>query len=333
MKPFAPGDMESITIYQLRSRAQSHYDAVLHTEGIDRFCSSLDWILPAHEAFIPDHPLHLRAVAEGYVSLARGFNPRIGRYLQPLEASWCLASPFAGQDVEAVVEAFADECATRLVDWDLLYLSGIPPDTPLFRAIIRAFGIRHRIGLGHRTKRFVASLDEGAEGWLSRRSSKFRANLRRARRLAKGKQVEYEWIDSVAEDRALEFYERILRIEERSWKGRSGTGILDGGMNTFYRIMLPRLARRGGLRAVIARCEGEDVAFVFGGLFDDLYRGLQLSFDAEYQKLSLGNLVQWEMIRRLAEEGIAWYDLGSELDYKTRWAEERLETVTLWVWR
>ncbi len=325
--------MEPITIYQLRNRAAAHHDAVAKTKEIDKFCSSLDWILPAHEAFIPDHPLHLRATDDGFACFARGFNPRIGRYLQPLEASWCLASPFAGANVSALVEAFGEECSTRLIDWDLLYFSGIPSDSELFRAIVREFGIRHRIGLGHRTGRYVASLRGGREGWLARRSAKFRANLRRSARLAEGEGVTYEWVDAVGEADAPALYERILRVEERSWKGRSGTGILDGGMNNFYRLMLPRLARRNALRVVFARRDDEDVAFVFGGLFDRSYRGLQLSFDSEYSRLSLGNLVQMEMIQGLCDEGIEQYDLGSELDYKARWAEGRLETVTLWVWK
>ncbi len=325
--------MEPLTIYQLRSQADAHYRAVTATPGVDGFCSSLDWLLPAHEAFIPDHPLHLRASEHGFVTLARGFNPRIGRYLQPLEASWCLASPFVGTDVEALVEEFADECESRLVDWDLLYLSGIPPNSQLFSQIVRAFGLRHRIGVGHQTNRYIASLEGGLDAYLSRRRAKFRANLRRSQRLAHDAGVTFEMVSSVTEQGSMALYERILAVEERSWKGKSGTGILDGGMNTFYRIMLPRLARRGALRVLFARQADRDVAFVFGGLIDGTYRGLQLSFDQDLDKLSLGNLVQLEMVRALTDEGIAAYDLGSELDYKSRWAESRLETVTLWVWR
>lgn len=324
--------MESLTIYQLRNLAEEHLAAVAATSGIDSFCSSLDWLLPAHEAFIPDHPLHLRRSQSGFVTLARGFNPRIGRYLQPLEASWCLASPFAGSDIEALVDEFAEECESRLVDWDLLYLSGIPPDTPLFRRLVAAFGLRHRIGLGHRTARYVASLEGGIDAYLSRRTSKFRANLRRAERLAEDEGITVERVFHCDEAGAPELYERILAVEERSWKGMGGTGILDGGMNTFYRIMLPRLARRDSLRVVFLRRGDEDVAFVFGGMFGTTYRGLQLSYDDDYGKLSLGNLAQLEMIRALCADGVGAYDLGSELDYKSRWAESQMETVTLWVW-
>ncbi len=324
--------MDSLTIYQLRNRSQAHFAAVEATEGIDRFCSSLDWILPAHEAFIPDHPLYLRESDNGFVTLARGFNPRIGRYLQPLEASWCLASPIVGTNPQELVAEFATEFRTTEEDWDLLYLSGIPQDSVIFRSLVRQFHASHRIGLGHKTKRYVASLEGGLDGFLERRSSKFRANLRRSQRLADDEGVTYQWFASVDEKESLELYERVLLIEERSWKGQNGTGILDGGMNDFYRIMIPRLARRGALRLLIASIGETDVAYVFGGLMGDSYRGLQLSFDDDYRKMSLGNLMQLGMIERLCEENVMSYDLGSELEYKARWAEQQLETITMWVW-
>jgi hypothetical protein len=324
--------MDSLTIYQLRNRSQAHFGAVGDTDGIDRFCSSLDWILPAHEAFIPDHPLYLRESEHGFVTLARGFNPRIGRYLQPLEASWCLACPIVGSNPAELVKEFAEEFRLRDDEWDLLYLSGIPQGSVIFRELVRQFHASHRIGLGHKTRRYVASLEGGSEGFLSRRSSKFRANLRRSRRLADDEGVTYDYLDDITEEGALDVYQRILAVEERSWKGKNGTGILDGGMNDFYRIMLPRLARRDALRVLFASSGGDDIAYVFGGLLDGSYRGLQLSYDEDYRKLSPGNLVQLAIIEHLCEEGIESYDLGSELDYKARWAESRLETITMWVW-
>lgn len=324
--------MESLTIYQLRNRSKAHFEAVAATEGIDHFCSSLDWILPAHEAFIPDHPLYLRQSEHGFVTLARGFNPRIGRYLQPLEASWCLASPIVGSDPAALVAEFSKEFKAQTEDWDLLYLSGIPQGSVIFRELVQQFHTTHRLGLGHKTRRYVASLEGGLEGFLGRRKSKFRANLRRSSRLASEAGVSYTYLDAFTEDEAEAVYERILEVETRSWKGKDGTGILDGGMNDFYRIMLPRLARRGALRVLFAHSDDEDLAYVFGGIFGDSYRGLQLSYDDAHRKISPGNLVQLAMIENLCAEGILSYDLGSELDYKARWAESNLETITMWVW-
>ena len=325
--------METLTIYQLRNRAEAHFEAVRQTTGIDKFCSSLDWTLPAYEAFISDHPLFLRQSEHGFVTLSGGFNPRIGRYLQPLEASWCLASPFVTHDAEGLIDDFASELLEPAQAWDLVYLSGLPPSGPLFDAMIRTFGRRHRMGMGHETRRYTADIRDSLDAFLSRRSAKMRHNLRRGARRASEMGLEYEYLPNVEEREVERIYERILRIEERSWKGRSGTGILDGGMNTFYRLMLPRLARRQALRVLFGTLNGRDISFVFGGLFDNTYRGLQVSFDDEYREWALGNLMQMGMIERLASEGIERYDLGSELEYKSRWAEDVHVTTTLWLWR
>ena len=94
-------------------------------------------------------------------------------------------------------------------------------------------------------------------------------------------------------------------------------------------MMVPRLAQGDGLRMLFAIHGGEDVAYVFGGVFRGVYRGLQMSFDVECREMSLGNLVQYAMVQRLCEEGVEIYDLGSDLDYKRRWAEELHETVAL----
>lgn len=325
--------MELLTSYTLRNRAEAHFEAIQATPGIDAFCSSLDWIIPAYEAFIPDHPLYLCEGEHGFVTLARGFNPRIGRYFQPLEASWCLACPFVGSDPGALIKEFSAELASRHVDWDVLYLSGIPQTQNWMRPILRHFGGEHRIGLGHETKRYVASLEDGAEGFLGRRSSKFRANLRQALKKCGEESIEFERVFASKPDEVESVYDRIVAIEERSWKGQVGSGILDSGMNLFYRIMLPRLARRGALRVLFAKQGTRDLGFVFGGLLGTTYRGLQLSFDTDFQSVSLGNVLQYKIIEALAEEGVLSYDLGSELEYKARWAESRLSTFTLWIWR
>ena len=80
---------------------------------------------------------------------------------------------------------------------------------------------------------------------------------------------------------------------------------------------------------MFARLEGEDVAYIFGAVFGDTYRGLQFSFDSRFSSLSLGNLCQLEEVRRLIESGLRRYDLGSEVRYKRNWGEEVVETACL----
>src|SRR5262249_6513751 len=97
----------------------------------------------------------------------------------------------------------------------------------------------------------------------------------------------------------------------------------------FYRHMLPRLAARGGLRLIFARQGGRDIAYIFGGVRGRVYRGLQFSFAAGWDDCALGNLCQMEQLADLARVGIELYDLGVDAEYKARWAERTVVTVTM----
>jgi CelD/BcsL family acetyltransferase involved in cellulose biosynthesis len=92
--------------------------------------------------------------------------------------------------------------------------------------------------------------------------------------------------------------------------------------------MLPRLAGRGALRVLFARRGEDDLAFVFGGIFGGVYRGLQVSFDDRFAEESPGVLVHIELLERLCAEGVTGYDLGTDMEYKRRWGEVGLTTRT-----
>lgn len=90
--------------------------------------------------------------------------------------------------------------------------------------------------------------------------------------------------------------------------------------------MVARLQPRGECRALIARIGDEDLGYILGAVRDGRYRGFQLSFAQKARSLSLGHLLQWEQIERLAGQ-IDRYDLGMEMAYKGSWADEREQTI------
>jgi CelD/BcsL family acetyltransferase involved in cellulose biosynthesis len=177
--------------------------------------------------------------------------------------------------------------------------------------------------------RFVASLEGGLDGFLARRSRAFRRNLRAAERRAGARGIEIERIVPADPAAASAVYARALAVEPLSWKAQSESPVHRGSMAAFYAEMLPRLAEQRRVRAVIARCAGEDVGYLYGGLIGGRFRGLQFSFADSLREVGLGNLLQLEMLRWLCEEGASCYDLGSRSAYKRRWAEIGLVTLSL----
>lgn len=318
--------MESLDFEQLSACAEELDALVARTPGIDRFCSSSAWVLPAQAAFASEAEPFVSRGPAGIVALMR-LTLTDGRVVGlPLEAGWGLAAPFAGPDPAAL----ADQLAAMLT-WPgaptSLYLSGLERDGALFRAIIARLSGRARFGLGQACERRVAAIHEGLDAWLATRSPKFRTNLRRARRRAEEAGYHWTWLRDTADPEAL--FERIMRIEQLSWKGLEGVGVHVGPAREFYRQITLRLAATGRLRVMIGQQAGREVAYVLGGVFADTFRGLQLSYVAHHRAHALGNVAQLETIAALSAEGIAEYDLGTEMEYKARWAPEGLRTVTL----
>ena len=50
----------------------------------------------------------------------------------------------------------------------------------------------------------------------------------------------------------------------------------------------------------------------------------QFSFDEDWRRHSIGNLLQYEQVKWLCEEGFAGYDMGPVMDYKFHWTEQCL---------
>jgi hypothetical protein len=321
-----------LDLHELSAAHEAFDAAVLETPGIDHFCSSSAWILPAHAAFHAEDEVIAARLDDGFLALTRGRAAGLGPFLAPLEAMWGLACPLVGKHPTPLARAAA-ELVHSVPDWRLLWLSGLLRDGPLFNGLARALS-RYELRLGPSTQRFRASLEGGFDGWLGRRSALFRKRLRAALRTAE-RELRFEWLDQPIPSRAeaQSLFARIHAVETRSWKGLEGTGFVAGDMQGFYEAMVPGLAKAGRLRVLFARHDGEDVGVCFGGVLAGTYRGLQNSFDDRFRDRSLGNVLQAETIRRLCDEGVRTYDLGSGMDYKARWAEEIFETTALLVLR
>ena len=320
--------MDPRTLEQLEAES-SDYDACVDaTADIDQFCTSTDWVVPAARELMPEREPWIFRGDDGWVALMRGHHPNGWRYLEPLEAAWGLASPVVGADPETIADQLEALVQTRAADWEVMLLSGLPLRTPLHRAVVGRVSARYEVFRQGTAVRHVAHLTGGLDGFLGRRSRNFRRSLTRADASARAAGIEFVACH-VGADRSGAVFDRIQAVEHRSWKGREGVGIEAGSFGEFYRHMTRRLGARGALRTWFARHQDRDVAFCFGGVVGDSYRGLQMSFDDAYRDYSLGNLCQLRQIEELCAQGFASYDLGTGLEYKHRWAEETVESDVL----
>lgn len=313
---------------ELEEEADAFDRAVDRTPDTDHFCSTTPWILSAKEAFSPRGEPIILELDSGWAALMVVQTERLGRAAFPLEAAWGMAGPMAGARPAAVARDLVDALRHLRPEWDTLYFLGLVHGAEAFQELVRAYAGRRRLGQGMTATRCVSSLAGGLDGFLSRRSRKFRENLRRTRRRARELELDFQLVRPAPEE-VMEVFRRVLEVERRSWKSREGHGIDSGRMRAFYRAMFPRLARRSDLWVGFLRQGEQDLAYVSGGVRGPLYRGLQISFDDAFRPYSLGNLAQFEMIRHLCEQGKQTYDLGQDMPYKHAWGEEIVETTAL----
>lgn len=300
---------------------------VARTPEIDRFCSSAAWILAASSALMPPRASFSFRGEHGYFAMMRGVHPAGFPYIEPVELAWGLAAPLVGSDPRALVDEIVPVLAGRR-DWQLAILSGHTATGPQRKALEAAMPPRWERRRGQPTIRHVASLDGGIDGFLSRRSRDLRKSLRKSLRAADDAGLTFESVRAPAAG-ATALYARIQAVEAHSWKSQEGVGISDGPMRAFYAAMLPRLCALGQQRTIFARQQGRDVGYIFGAVMGDEYRGLQFSYADELSRLGIGGLMQYHQVVELCGEGVARYDLGTEMDYKRRWAEDIMETEML----
>jgi hypothetical protein len=319
--------MPSVEPIDLAAIADDFDREVARTPVIDRFCSSSAWILAAAGALMPPRAAFSFKGEHGYLAAMRGVHPAGFPYIEPVELAWGLGAPLVGRDPKGLVAEVVPLLASRR-DWQLAILSGHTVAGPQRRALDATVPARWERRKGQPAIRHVASLAGGVDGFLSRRSRELRKSLRKSLRAAHDAGMQFESVRAT-EKQASALYDRIQAVEARSWKSLEGVGVGAGPMRAFYGAMLPRLCALGQQRTIFARLGDRDVGYILGAVTGDEYRGLQFSFDDEHRALGVGGLLQYQQVVELCAAGVARYDLGTEMDYKRRWAEDIMETEML----
>ncbi len=312
--------------FQDLEQLRQDFDArILEMPEIDRFCSSSSWILAARESFHASGAPAVYRFDDGYLAMFRESMHGWGKVWLPMEAAWCLSCPLIGEAVPMSLQ-LKQLLFTCSAEWDTAILTGLPLNGILWNALIETLAPQFRLFGGPEVSRRIASLKGGVDGFLSRRSSKFRGNLKRAQRLAEDAGLTWKIETPGNIEKTMTLFSTMMDIEARSWKGLEGVGVNLGHMRDFYERMLQLLAPEKACRMVFAVQGDQPIGYIMGGVMDELYRGFQFSFDSKFSHLSLGNLLQMKMIEVLSEEGLQYYDLGTEIEYKRRWAEKSVVT-------
>lgn len=296
-------------------------EAVARTEGIDRWCTSSDWVLPLTASMRANEPFLVRT-DHGWGLFERSTDSSGRLLVLGVDRVWGFACPVVGppQTWAEITVELADEGAEALL------LPGLVEGSASWVAALTALSPTHDLHRAGGIVRRRARLGDGFDAWFGRRSARFRQRMRRIRRDAEAAGVQIERVDD-GDGRTDDVLDRLIAIEAASWKGAADDGLCADEMASFYRLVLGRLGAR--TRCLVARLDGRDVGYVVGGVRDRTYRGLQLSHTAAVDRLGIGHLLQLRQIELLCDEDVDVYDLGMDMTYKRRWADEALATTVV----
>lgn len=309
--------------------------ALQRVEQADPFCCTPEWQMSFHDAFSPERRLLIESESNNVIAFAEYKNAPDLVYLTPIESHWLFGCPLLGVNA---VELLAD----RLTEIEKLYkpsfprilISGIRPEGILPPQLFRHLGHLFDFFLHSSSIQCAASLVNGVDGFLSRRSANHRKKLKKQFRRANEAGIYFERVIPDSPEKAVETYARMIAVERKSWKGIGKCGMTESPALEFYDSMMLRLAKKSGARIIFARHEESDIGFIFGGMTGGIYRGQQFSYDEAWKDYSAGNLMQVEKVRWLCEEGAMRYDMGPivgpKMGYKKHWTEIGFKSET-WV--
>lgn len=299
--------------------------AVRATPEISRFCSGPIWQRAAHDHLcdISEQANHIIAIdGDCCIAFVEREQPRI---FYPFESSWMFGNPLLGPPEKAL--DLLEEVVRDTIDPPVGFcLGGVRKEGELHRLLQQRKSDWFQFEEFPGTDNMIIDLSDGVENWVGRRSKKFRKSLRQCRGL-EGLEV----VDAAAEN-TDDLFDRILTVQQGSYKWSDGTDIFqEPRYAAFYKQILCDLQKTGNLRILFARENGNDLAYIFGGIAGDTYRGFQMSYVDSVKKRAVGSALQIENIRRVASEGITTYDLGMHSNYKERWADRKDEYVAVFV--
>ncbi|NNJ90728.1 MAG: GNAT family N-acetyltransferase [Gammaproteobacteria bacterium] len=297
----------------------------LSADPIDPFCVSTHWNFSFQEAFSPNRKLLIRSNSDSAIAFAENVFENGEVILTPIEAYWLFANPLLGSNaVELLAESIEEIEDHYQGEIPRILISGLKYEKDPFKSKLQQmFGGKFGFSFFRQEELCSASLEGGFDGFLSRRSTSYRRSLRKQVNRSQKHGFTFERHIPITEAEALAVYERMIAVELASWKGIGQCGMAEHPAKEFYLAMITRLAQDQKARIILARHEGKDIGFIFGGLAENHYRGQQFSFDQEWASSSVGNLMQLEQIQWLCEEGVTHYDLGPIMDYKHHWTEQR----------
>lgn len=216
-------------------------------------------------------------------------------------------------------------------DWDCLILTKVPAQSatvPALQRVLQELGYDYHVHHGLRCP--YVTIDGDWETFLRSRPVRFRKSCRN--KLNRSRRLHTTEVEEIHELRRFsEVYEEICHVSARSRLAANGKALTSRPERVwFYRRLAELAAELGWLSTWTLRFDGKMVAYEYHLRVNGVNHGLLASYDEDYQNLSPGSVLDYNVVRALFLDGRVGYDQGGgESFYKLRWTDSALDHVDI----
>lgn len=164
-------------------------------------------------------------------------------------------------------------------------------------------------------------------------------NLRRQMKVAETRaettgQLRLQLLPNPTGSELDQLLERGFEVENRSWKGREGTSVLQTPLAYNYFLEQAKLmSQSGDLLLVFLELDGQPIAFEYAWLAKRVYHSLKVGYDEAYQQLSPGQLLRKRLVQHFFDtrEARLIDFLGPVSEATGKWTTGSYPVARLWV--
>lgn len=261
--------------------------------------------------FAPGAPFRALAVVDGPRWLAA--LPLVEAFRVPLLRVARLPNNYFSTGGELLYDAHASDQVGDLLaaglaqlPWKLLWLNFVAYQQPAWQALLEA---ARRQGLGCFVQRSfeVGQVDLRCDyrRYEASRSRNHRRSIRRASdRVNDLGGAVLNVVTPTPRDDLESLLRRGFEVEDRSWKGQSGTSVLrTPGLFEFYLRQARELASHGQLKLVFLENRGKPIAFEYAWSARGIYVSQKVGYDPAYAEVSPSQLLRARLYERFSETG------------------------------
>jgi hypothetical protein len=170
--------------------------------------------------------------------------------------------------------------------------SGLPPISSSGNFIVYA---------PHQYSHYYITMDTNFEDYAGKFSSKTRSTIRRkVSKYATESGGEIKWATYSKPNQIREFFEKALQVSTLTYQERMFNGGLPDSEAFIGEAM--ELASNDNLRAFLLFHNDKPVSYLYCPVKNDILIYAYLGYDPDYQKLSVGTVLQWLALEQLFDE-------------------------------